>query len=84
MSSLSIYRSNEDNQKDKKLDELDEKKDSSENMKNKSINEEENQFQKLNDEQINSLKYEMAIELDKRTYCQYYLSLIKKKTFNFI
>ena len=28
---------------------------------------------------MNSLEYEKAIELDKRTYFQYYLSLIKKK-----
>ena len=34
---------------------------------------------KLNDQEINSLEYEQAIELDKRTYFQYYLSLIKKK-----
>ena len=28
---------------------------------------------------MNSLKYEKAIELDKRTYCKYYLSLLFKK-----
>ena len=33
----------------------------------------------LNDQEMNSLEYEKAIELDKRTYFQYYLSLIKKK-----
>ena len=33
----------------------------------------------LNDEELNSLKYEEAIELDKRTYWKYYLSLIFKK-----
>ena len=33
----------------------------------------------LNDEELNSLKYEKALEIDKRTYLQYYLSLIKKK-----
>ena len=33
----------------------------------------------LNDEEMNSLEYEEAIKLDKRTYFQYYLSLIKKK-----
>ena len=33
----------------------------------------------LNDEEMNSLEYELAIILDKRTYFQYYYSLIKKK-----
>ena len=34
---------------------------------------------KLNDEEMNSLKYLKAVKLDKRTYCQYYFSLLKKK-----
>ena len=33
----------------------------------------------INDEQMNSLEYELAIILDKRTYFQYYFSLLKKK-----
>ena len=33
----------------------------------------------LNDEELNGLEYEVAIELDKRTYFQYYIALIKKK-----
>ena len=33
----------------------------------------------LNDQELNSLEYIIAIELDKRTYFQYYLSLLKKK-----
>ena len=33
----------------------------------------------LNDQELNSLEYQKAIDLDKRTYFQYYLSLIKKK-----
>ena len=36
----------------------------------------------LNTQELNSLKYEEALELDKRTYFQYYFSLLKKKTFN--
>ena len=36
-------------------------------------------IKKLNDEEINYLPYEEAILLDKRTYCQYYFSLLKKK-----
>ena len=33
----------------------------------------------LNDEEINSLDYEIALIVDKRSYCQYYLSLLKRK-----
>ena len=34
---------------------------------------------KLNDQEINTLKYEDALKIDKRTYFQYYWSLSKKK-----
>ena len=33
----------------------------------------------LNDEEMNTLEYEQAIILDKRTYFQYYFSLLRKK-----
>ena len=33
----------------------------------------------LNDEEINNLNYNMALVIDKRTYFQYYFSLLKKK-----
>ena len=33
----------------------------------------------LNDEELNSLNYDNAIKIDKRTYLQYYWSLLKKK-----
>ena len=33
------------------------------------------------DKEINTLKYEEALKLDKRTYIQYYQSLIKTKHF---
>ena len=36
-------------------------------------------IKELNDEEMNSLEYELAIILDKRTYFQYYYSLLKKK-----
>ena len=32
----------------------------------------------LNDEELNDLEYEYAIVIDKRSYCQYYYSLLKK------
>ena len=34
---------------------------------------------KLNDQEINNLQYEIALKIDKRTYLQYYWSLLKKK-----
>ena len=36
-------------------------------------------YKNLNDQELNTLEYEIAIILDKRTYCQYYCSLLKKK-----
>ena len=33
----------------------------------------------LNDQELNNLEYEIAVIVDKRTYCQYYWSLLKKK-----
>jgi len=36
-------------------------------------------LKKMNVEEINYLTYEEAIIFDKRTYCQYYFSLLKKK-----
>lgn len=35
--------------------------------------------EELNDEEINDLDYKTAIKIDKRTYIQYYWSLLKKK-----
>ena len=36
-------------------------------------------YRNLNDEELNSLEYTIALEIDKRTYFQYYWSLLKKK-----
>ena len=33
----------------------------------------------LNDNELNDLEYEQALNFDKRTYFQYYWSLLKKK-----
>ena len=38
-----------------------------------------NEINALNDEELNNLEYENALLIDKRTYCQYYFSLLKKK-----
>ena len=32
-----------------------------------------------NDEELNNLEYNLALEIDKRNYCQYYLSLLNTK-----
>ena len=37
------------------------------------------EYRNLNDQELNTLEYEIAILLDKRTYFQYYWSLLKKK-----
>ena len=37
------------------------------------------EFKDLNDYEVNSLEYQDAIEIDKRSYIQYYWSLIKAK-----
>ena len=37
------------------------------------------EYKNLNDEEINNLDYELAIIIDKRSYFQYYWSLLKKK-----
>ena len=42
-------------------------------------NKNKDEVKELNDEEINSLQYLNALVLDKRTYFQYYISLIKKK-----
>ena len=39
----------------------------------------ENKMEDINDEQMNNLEYEIALIIDKRTYFQYYCSLLKKK-----
>ena len=51
---------------------------SNKNEKNKK-NEEIPNVKVLNDEELNSLTYKQALIIDKRTYFQYYYSLIKKK-----
>ena len=48
-------------------------------IKNNKKNLEENRIKDLNDEEMNSLEYEIAIVIDKRTYFQFYYSLLRKK-----
>ena len=51
------------------------------NNKEKTVNKLYNSLykQNLNDQELNNLEYELAIIIDKRTYFQYYWSLLKKK-----
>ena len=63
-------------EKNKKYDIKGEKGDSK--MNSKKTKKKEN-FENLNDEELNSLEYNIAIFIDKRTYFQYYWSLLKKK-----
>jgi hypothetical protein len=46
---------------------------------NKDINFKNNSLNALNDYELNNLDYKTAIMIDKRTYMQYYWSLLKKK-----
>ena len=48
-------------------------------VKNKKDKKDKKDKKELNDQQMNSLEYKDAIKYDKRTYCQYYISLLKKK-----
>ena len=43
------------------------------------IKSEKPKLKDLNDEELNTLEYEIAVRIDKRTYFQYYYSLLKKK-----
>jgi hypothetical protein len=43
------------------------------------INKKNNIIKNYNNQELNDLKYDLAIDLDKRTYFQYYCSLLKKK-----
>ena len=51
------------------------------NEKKYKLNQERNKidilYKDLNEGELNSLSYQMAIKIDKRTFCQYYCSLLK-------
>ena len=49
------------------------------NSKNKNIIEKIKNIMKYNNDELNSLPYELATQYDERTFCQYYISLIKAK-----
>ena len=47
------------------------------NLKNRNNNKNKKEINIFIDEEINGFPYIMAIQNDKRNYCQYYVSLIK-------
>ena len=49
------------------------------NKKEKTNNYNEINYKLLNDSELNSLKYKLAIQLDKRTFVEFYWSLTKRK-----
>ena len=66
--------------RDKNIKETKEDKDNTEKKLNFSINRSNlPRIDNLNDEEINQLDYGTAIIIDKRTFMQYYWSLLKKK-----
>ena len=52
---------------------------SSKSVKLKSKTKNKEDINNYNDFELNSLKYKVALEIDKRTYSQYYISLLKTK-----
>ena len=50
-----------------------------EKSEQKVIIKDKKKIMKYTDEEMNSLSYDLAISLDKRTFCEYYISLIKTK-----
>ena len=46
---------------------------------NEDIKEKIKNIMELDDEELNNLSYELAIKKDNRTFCQYYISLIRTK-----
>ena len=49
------------------------------NLKNPIVVSQNKQLLNYNDYELNSLPYEKALNIDKRTYCKYYISLLRTK-----
>ena len=67
---IKIYNNYDDDKINKTLKEKTKKEDKNNNIIN---------IKTLNDEELNSLDYKQAVLIDKRTFCEYYFSLLKKK-----
>ena len=48
-------------------------------LENKEDLEKTRKIMQYNDEELNNLEYELALKLDIRSYCQYYISLLRTK-----
>ena len=48
-------------------------------LDNKEDLEKTRKIMSYNDEELNNLEYELALKLDTRSYCLYYISLLKTK-----
>ena len=70
---------NTNNNKLKKKNLIDSKNTMITELKNKEIIQKTKQIMSYNDEELNNLDYKEALKYDKRTYCQYYISLLKTK-----
>ena len=68
---VEIYTRNKDSISSKKIFKIEENK-TQNNISKYNMN-------NYNDEELNSLSYERALLIDKRTYCQYYCSLLRKR-----
>ena len=75
---INILKTNEDNKKDNSSSRIEIKINQLEkdNIKNKL---KDYLIKDNNDYELNKLSYKVALKIDKRTYCQYYISLIKRK-----
>jgi len=49
------------------------------NMSEQKIIKKSKEIMNYNDEELNNLPYQSALKFDKRTYCEYYISLLKTK-----
>ena len=73
-----VNKNNNDNIKIYKSKTIEVKKDKNEIKKEDSVDLNSKKYN-LNDNELNDLEYEEALIIDKRTYCEYYWSLLKKK-----
>ena len=48
-------------------------------LKNEEIKEKIEKIMSYHDQELNELEYDLVLKIDKRTYCEYYISLLKTK-----
>jgi len=68
---VEIYTKNKDSVSSKNIFRIEQKR-TQNNLSKYNMN-------NYNDEELNSLSYERALLIDKRTYCQYYCSILRKR-----